>query len=529
MKFYVFSRTHVLPSEGRDAAYLKIDHWNDYSFVTMFHLSAHDSYGVFYDIGDVKIAFMGQAPEEATYERLQPSFDSLPADFFSLGQSVDYYRNIACLPSDLGRDVLLRLGDIVTQPDLIDGLTDEAVFRTSLLRDVSLSVVKGQYARVLAGKAQLTDYRFRFSRPETPDLSTIDLDFDVEVNSTPTTNIHALIGRNGVGKTTILNGMIKAVVDRGSAGGKFFDNSDRQEGEIPNDYFSSLVSVSFSAFDPFSPPEEQPDPAKGTCYFYIGLKEAGNDGHHRTINDLQGDCAKSLIKCFADKNKSKRWHDAIEKLGSDGIFESMNLGYLIEAYHRVRAEHPRTVQHDASKFRSSYEELISPYLKRMSSGHAVVLLTITRLVETVEEKTLVLLDEPESHLHPPLLSAFVRALSDLLYDRNGVAIIATHSPVVLQEIPKSCVWKVYRSGRSVTAGRPSIETFAENVGLLTSEVFSLEVSRSGFHDLLARSVASGEKYEEIVNKYDGKIGFEGRAILKVLISDRDRGGQHDEA
>ncbi|MGN9540532.1 AAA family ATPase [Escherichia coli] len=63
----------------------------------------------------------------------------------------------------------------------------------------------------------------------------------------------------------------------------------------------------------------------------------------------------------------------------------------------------------------------------MSSGHAVVLLTLTRLVATVEEKTLVLIDEPESHLHPPLLSAFIRALSDLLLD-NGLSIIATHSP-----------------------------------------------------------------------------------------------------
>jgi predicted ATP-dependent endonuclease of OLD family len=64
---------------------------------------------------------------------------------------------------------------------------------------------------------------------------------------------------------------------------------------------------------------------------------------------------------------------------------------------------------------------------KLSSGHKVVLLTTTRLVETVEERTLVLLDEPEAHLHPPLLAAFVRALSDLLINRNGVAIIATPS------------------------------------------------------------------------------------------------------
>ncbi len=56
---------------------------------------------------------------------------------------------------------------------------------------------------------------------------------------------------------------------------------------------------------------------------------------------------------------------------------------------------------------------------RLSSGHAIVLLTITRLVELVEERSLVLIDEPEGgHLHPPLLSAFVRALSDLLVQRN---------------------------------------------------------------------------------------------------------------
>jgi len=83
----------------------------------------------------------------------------------------------------------------------------------------------------------------------------------------------------------------------------------------------------------------------------------------------------------------------------------------------------------ASSSESNFETTALKKIQLMSSGHAIVLLTITRLVATVEEKTLVLIDEPESHLHPPLLSAFIRALSELLYDRNGVSIIATHSPV----------------------------------------------------------------------------------------------------
>jgi hypothetical protein len=160
---------------------------------------------------------------------------------------------------------------------------------------------------------------------------------------------------------------------------------------------------------------------------------------------------------------------------------------------------------------------------RLSSGHKIVLLTITRLVETVAERTLVLLDEPEAHLHPPLLSAFIRALSDLLINRNGVAIVATHSPVILQEVPRSCVWKLRRSGSISVAERPEIETFGENVGVLTREVFGLEVTDSGFHRLLAESVVGTQTYEQVLTRFNGELGGEARAIVMGLLAVRDEG------
>lgn len=142
-------------------------------------------------------------------------------------------------------------------------------------------------------------------------------------------------------------------------------------------------------------------------------------------------------------------------------------------------------------------------------------MSITRLVEFVEEKSLVIVDEPEGHLHPPLLAAFVRALSDLLINRNGVAIVATHSPVVLQEVPRSCVWKLNRAGREARADRPDIETFGENVGVLTREVFGLEVTQTGFHKLIAeRSV--GRSYEEVLDLFSQQLGAEGRGLARAL-------------
>ncbi|WP_167631727.1 AAA family ATPase [Mariprofundus ferrooxydans] len=539
MQFRILPAGNYVPDSGKETIYLRIDHWNDYSFTTMFDLSLHDEQGQFHDIGKIKIGFKEQTEEITTHKKLtgdseESSYtikdelsNALSDEFFSLGQSIEYYEAIASLPNDLGNRILHNLRDLVVQPGLIEEIKDEKVFGTSLLRDVSLSVIKGQFARVLEGKVALTDFKLKFVRSETEHFGVMELDFDVEVDSTPSTNIHAIIGRNGVGKTTLLNGMIEAITDRQNVNTKFVDTEGWHETKISDDYFSSLVSVSFSAFDPFTPPHEQPDPARGTCYFYIGLKDTQNGELHRTISDLQNDCVKALISCFYKPKKTELWLSAIGKLGSDEIFSSMNLRQLETIYRDLRANADSEEQSDSDLFRNKYREAVTSFLSRMSSGHAIVLLTVTRLVSTVEEKTLVLLDEPESHLHPPLLSAFVRALADLLYDRNGVAIIATHSPVVLQEIPRSCVWKIYRVDSDVTISRPEIETFGENVGVLTSEVFRLEVERSGFHDLLAKSVDTGRTYEEIVADYDNQLGFEGRAILKVLITNRDRNSSHD--
>ncbi|GAA3503498.1 hypothetical protein GCM10019016_127560 [Streptomyces prasinosporus] len=162
---------------------------------------------------------------------------------------------------------------------------------------------------------------------------------------------------------------------------------------------------------------------------------------------------------------------------------------------------------------------------RLSSGHAIVLLTITRLVETVAEQSLVLLDEPEAHLHPPLLASFIRALSNLLTDRNGVALLGTHSPVVLQEVPRSCVWKVSRWGRHPPQ-RPRLETCGENVGVLTQEIFGLEVTQSGFHAEIAQAVDELGSYDQVLDRFQGQLGGEAKGLVRILLAYRNAGEHH---
>lgn len=524
IRFHLLDKGEDVPETGTSTVYLQIDYWNDFSFCTMFGISLHDSSGEFCPIGHTKIGFKGQLKQDSTFSKLEKIFDRLDDNYFSLGGGVDFYKNMYLVPVDFRNEVLHRLRDIVFCPQIIPTIEEERVFAVSLLRDTSLSLVKGQYSRVLEGKAELTDFNFSFEKPESERFGGISLGFDVSVGSTPSTNIHALIGRNGVGKTTILNGMIEAITDTQSTDARFFTQSLFTKSEIDSDYFSSLISVSFSAFDSFDPPHADEGSSVRTRYEYIGLKSRDGGKEHRSIEELREDTFLALLNCFREKKRTERWLNAIERLGSDENFASMRLERLEEDYTN---EISPWGGEDVQERRNKYRELVLAVLERMSSGHAVVLLTITKIVAHLDEKTLVLLDEPESHLHPPLLSAFIRTLSDLLYDRNGVAIIATHSPVVLQEVPRSCVWKLYRQGLSSDCSRPDIETFAENVGLLTSEVFRLEVGRSGFMDMLIQAVNEGGSFENILESFDSQLGIEGRALLKSLTTQRDRRGVND--
>ncbi len=496
----------------KDNIYLVTDKWNDYLFETLFYL-----YVVVENkpirIGEIKIGFVGQTEEISTRRKLNGlDLSYLPENFFSLGGDEEYYENIAKLDDCLKILVLKNLNDIVFNEEIIPKIKHEEVLKTSLLRYVSLTTIKEKYKRLLSGDSSPSDFSFFFERKDIEGLSDIKLTFEVVAESTPSTNIHAIIGRNGIGKTTILNGMIDSIANPNKESQLFTRDFLDSKKAIDKEFFSTLISVSFSAFDPFEPPIEQSNPALGTCYYYIGLKNEiklnnfkyHNDFHYSDFRMQHVEFANFISEIKNDEYRVRKWEEAIRTLESDINFAEMDLTSLL----RFSGEELKVESVNA--------------ISKMSSGHAIVLLTITGLVRRVEEKSLVLIDEPESHLHPPLLSAFIRTLSNLLTSRNGVAIIATHSPVVLQEIPKSCVWKVNRYGSIFETSRPKIETFGENVGVLTRDVFGLEVEKSGFYSLLAQSVNADKSFAEIMIEYNQQLGAESRMILATLIASRDR-------
>lgn len=497
------------PASGEVGFVLHHSNWNDWwQWETLFSVVFHDSSGQRSLVGATKIA--AQTYMDGRKPALPASFDGLEDDFFSLGQDESYYAGLMALPNGIGRKYLLAVNDVVARDDLFMRHENSPAMAGSLLRNVSIASVKGQYHRIVNGEAAVRSFDVSYNEPSGPEQATpVTIRFVVSPESLPPTNIHVLIGRNGSGKTRLLQRMAAALID---ANGEHVNHFASEEGLAVRESIAGVGHISFSAFDRNPPLAE--DTKRGLNVFNVGLKkveayidpDTGAEKSRLVLKgygEIEEAMGRALYLCST--KSLDRWVDAVRMLESDPVFKLADTARLADDVD------PNGLSAEAIQI-----------FQALSSGHQIVLLTITSLVAHLEERTLVLMDEPEGHLHPPLLSALVRALSTILTERNAFAIVATHSPVILQEVPAKCVHLVARTASGLAITRPRSETFGENVGVLTREVFGLEVEASGFHRLLTEvALSSPPDFSAIAGRFDGELGSEALALVLAHLNSRN--------
>ena len=486
--------------------YLIRSDWDDFTFKTSFQLIYYNSAGEEQNFGVVRIMQKGQ---QQGYTLIASSFPILDDSYCSLGSSQNYYEEMMNLPALIRSDMLTSLRDCAYHPQILNEFLEEPAMSSSLLRDVSQKAVQVLFPSILKGHAQLTPYHFRFLLND--DRNTA-IDVNVLPDSLPPTNVHVLIGRNGVGKTRIVSGIMDSIARAKQPSPismpghlEFVENANWEGPASKSERFANLIVVVFSAFDNFQPIRNKEDKDSVPCY-YVGLKKDDNVSF-KSQEELRDEFLTSFERCIKS-NRRQRWIDAVTILCSDPIFNDYHLFDLdFDAYRK---------------------EDISYIFNNLSSGHRIILLTITRIVELMDEKTLVLIDEPENHLHPPLLSSFMKTLSVLANQRNAVALIATHSPVVLQEVPKTCTTKINRVGKFYLLDRPQFETYGENIDILTRDVFRLELEDSGFYKSIHDHLQEHDfDFGELMEAFGGRLGSEAKAIaLAIIAANRSNDAQY---
>lgn len=487
----------------------------DSKFQTSFDVTYYDSVGRDHHFGIVKIGRKGMR-EGKVWDPMPLEFTSLSGDYFSLGQDEDYYERIVKLDknwkNDFRNDFFQAMRDVAYDTELLHSNLKETVMGKSLLVDIvaddekhrkAVAKIEGQFNRMAEkGGDRLTEYHFTYTAPDPKNtaISPAVLEFDVYPESNPPTNVHAMIGRNGCGKTYLIRNMVQCLQDREGPFGKF----TYREASGESREFANVVCIAFSPFDAFPEVDKKRRdlPAK-----FVGLNEKmlfpdddsvigkkKKDGKEKEKKNIliEAICNQFwdfLRNCMITPRRQQLWKEAVDilKTGFDE-YESSLFGAVNDLMKEM------SDRFDDDRFQKNKDVIMSLF-RPLSSGHKVVLLTITSCVAEIEERSILFLDEPENHLHPPLLSALIRALSDLLRKRNGVAIVSTHSPVVLQEVPKSCVWLLRRNGAIMSADRLGVQTFGASIGTLIDEVYKFEVTQTGFHNLLQEAIRQLGEYD----------------------------------
>jgi hypothetical protein len=219
--------------EGIDAAFLERSGWDDFGFQTLFDLYYRDASGTIHYLGAVKIGSfdLGQSGQPD----VPGAFDRLDDQFFSLGQDDSYYAQLNALGDQVRDEALAALNDVAVSPDLFARALREPVTGKSLLRNVSRATVRNQFNRLALGGARLSAYEFIYTYPSPPGQPDWEnppsLAFAVAPESQPPTNVHVIIGRNGVGKSRLLNRIANVLVrPTGKASDGAIDFVDAESG-----------------------------------------------------------------------------------------------------------------------------------------------------------------------------------------------------------------------------------------------------------------------------------------------------------
>lgn len=533
--FQVVSGSRAEPSSFAGVA-LQQDNWNDYSFQTLYHL--YVAVPAFTGrIGQVKILRRGQTSADTLQLKLGP-LAPLDGDWISLGQDLDYYQRLAELPHDLRQEILTHLRDALVFPRDAETFFDEEGWRTSVLRYVDWEsfrrdaavLLDRDYDRVaqldLTLEFQMAGWsnplKLNFRAPSGPPMWRAQRDLLPD-------RIAVIIGRNGSGKSTLLSRLARVL---------HASQRDRSSevlsalGQItPQGIgFTRIVNIAYSAFDAFQLPgldyrerrQIIDDLERGAGrYHYCGLRDIAKEVRRAEgVGDIdgrpiqnQGLDRQELAILKTSEDLTNEFVSTIGRLREQGRAD------LFGEVCKILASDPSFADLGADPGASviGYPEA---WFHTWSTGHKIVMHATASLVAYTEPKSIVLIDEPETHLHPPLLAAFMHAVRLILRKHDAFGVVATHSPVVVQESLRGHIAIVRRSGTETHIAEPRIETYGESIGELTNEIFGLTADATDYHGVLLRLVEMGMPLEAIEALFDHGLSLQARAFVMTEIARR---------
>lgn len=352
--------------------------------------------------------------------------------------------------------------------------------------------------------------------------------------------VHCLIGVNGSGKTSFLKELIysiKTKVDLESTNtSTLYDLNNKQIKEKANIYtplhdipvFSRVVSYSS---DPHNTLPRTVDHTGSFEYLYSDMGLEKNDN----LTTMLADIIRNDIDFIGEDSRYTTLKKVLQNVVpiskllipiTKGIAESIldENGQHWISIGALRGGEQRKLEviglFDSKRDLAfqSHTSLNMP----LSSGQKMYFQFATHFLTYVRQGTLVIIDEPETHLHPNLVTSFMDLLYSVLEATSSIAVIATHSAYVVREVPSHCahIIKISNTGET-SISNSYTNTLGANVSSLSNFVFS-DPQVDSFNNRIAKEAAkSGKEFTEIVEQYSDLMSIDMLMKIREIIKPTD--------
>lgn len=548
-------RFRVIPVSYQDATkhdkadvefYVETDYWNDYGYCTTYHLHASKlltgnktTY-----LGAMNIMKVGQTTNDVNLlgQIFSPTggvFSELPEDYFMVSFSLELFKGISLLLKTRDERMLFMKSLNVmfdSSHPLYDTVKDQGCFTESILRNNSTleSFVQKKAKQIMFDEAVFYDLEQQtvevtYQNSETP----IRLDFKCPHGVTGIDSIPygmvAFIGHNGCGKSSLLYDLVSLIYTPPT---QRFIMKDVIKMEPSDVGINKLMMFSYSVFDNFRFPgntlsdyrlmAEGVDSRQGR-FIYCGIRDVKQEmeilinNHIATAPDPNQKNNNTIVQ---EKRVNEVKLKTVQRLAEE-FSAALN---VVSTNYELREEWNAMAERCEKVLPSLYQDFRHfsgtslvwdsdnriEYYMNMSTGVKFFLHIMSHIYAYNEDNSILLFDEPENHLHPPMLSFMMNEIRRAMRNTHSIMLVATHSPVILQELFAKNIYVINRDGGTLSFRHPLTETYGENFGYINRIVFGLNSEVSDYHKVFSKIYNQNnckeiESTEDVIRLFHEKL------------------------
>ena len=468
------------------------------------------------------LGFLGKLKNGSDLSELLAGFeehssDTLPSDklpqFFTMLPEVRAYRElVGQLGPEETLSVLRSINDMVAAGQGAGGGTwlrqarESRLFTRGFLRQSESYFAWKNASPILKGEefeevGRLSEtLRIRFQLAGRPNAHDLDFRFSLSEPILPK-RFAVVIGKNGVGKSQTLRHIARAAL-RGS--GELTDG-DGGRPQINRLLAFYPTATSANVF---------PDQRRGGRIWYrrFSLGHAGVGRGRQTTSDLVIQLARKeeriagteRLEMFLVALRAIDGHHDLALRRRAGEPGHVRIYDLLEGDRDERFDRYASVDTRFEPVRLSADGAFP-----LSSGELAFVRFAALASLFIENSSLLLFDEPETHLHPNFISQFAMLLDSLLAQTGSGAIISTHSAYFVRETFEDQV-RILRSGpnREIEVVIPRLKTFGADVGTISYFVFGEDEPSRLAKQVEGRLAGSERPWDSIFAQYKDELSLD---------------------